>query len=571
MKTLGYVVILLLAFAVPVRAAQVYSGCAVPSATSRHTWYIDPVHGKTPAAGGNGSQAAPWNSLNGVLGGAWGANITVPGYSRPLLSSVPYNHIANGQLVAVADQLGNPPVQPGDALMLMSGNYGDIGIGDFNLPTTNSDFVTVQAAPGQTPVFSTLLLDRTNKWVFNAIKVQSLFGANGNFQPLVFLTDQGPSFPTTDIIFENMQISSADSTAGWSKAQWVAQARTGFGPMGLAGNGTNGEPNTRCISMAGSHIQNVRNGAVLAANNLLFTNNVIDHFGDDGIDYASNNLAITHNTLHDNLDIGDGNHEDAMQGQNGPLAAGVAFNAFSNILIDSNLIVRQTDPSNPFPTYLQGIDAFDEDWTNVTVTNNVVITSACHGITFSSIHNSLIAGNTVVEDGLFSTPGCVAAINVGGATHRRSVKHQHRHTEQSYEPAQRRHAQHWRCPGSQCRPVLRPGAVHFVVRRWGCPISQPTRHLYEWQYYRDRGGEGRICQLQPCSVNLYYPAQVNRAGHWRGNRRRADRRHGRLHAHGSVRCWRVFLSVLNGKSSPWNSRRSKIAESSSVFNSPGCS
>jgi hypothetical protein len=134
-------------------------------------------------------------------------------------------------------------------------------------------------------------------------------------------------------------------------------------------------------------------------------------------DYAANNLAITHNTIHDNLDVGDGNHEDAMQGQNGPLARGVAFNFFSNILIDSNLIIRQTVPTPAFPTYLQGIDAFDEDWTNVTVTNNVVITSACHGITFTSIHNGLIANNTVLNDGLFSVPGCVAAINVGGASH----------------------------------------------------------------------------------------------------------------------------------------------------------
>jgi hypothetical protein len=418
MKTLGCVVIVLLAFAAPVRAAQVYSGCAVPSATSRHVWYIDPVHGKTPAAGGNGSQASPWNSLSGAISGGWGASgFSVPGYTRPLLSSVPYVHIANGKLVAVADQLGNPPIQPGDALMLMSGNYGDIGIGDFDLPTTNSDFVTVQAAPGQTPVFTTLWIERTNKWVFNAIKVQSLMGTNGNSQALVTVTDQGPSFPTTDIILMNMQISSADSTAGWSKAQWVSQGRVGYSDFGSAGSGRNGEPYTTCVSLAGSHIQNVRVGAILAGNNSIFTNNVIDHFGDDGIDYAANNIAITHNTIHDNLDIGDGNHEDAMQGQNGPLAPGAALNYFSNILIDSNLVVRQTDPQLAFPTYLQGIDAFDEDWTNVTVTNNVVITSACHGITFASIHNSLIANNTVVEDGLFPTPGCVAAIDAGGATH----------------------------------------------------------------------------------------------------------------------------------------------------------
>src|ERR1700691_5971166 len=103
MKKLGYTVILLLPLAVPVRAAQVYSGCSVPSATSRHVWYIDPVNGKTPAAGGNGSQASAWNSLSRVIAGAWGASgCSVPGYARPLLSSVPYVYIANGNLVAVA-------------------------------------------------------------------------------------------------------------------------------------------------------------------------------------------------------------------------------------------------------------------------------------------------------------------------------------------------------------------------------------------------------------------------------------------------------------------------------------
>jgi hypothetical protein len=419
MKTLGYAVILLLSFAGPLRAAQVYSGCSVPSATPRHVWYIDPVHGKSPAAGGNGSQASPWNSLTGVIDGHWGTiGFSVPGYTRPLLSSVPYYHITSAGRVTVADQIGSPPVQPGDTIYLMSGNYGDVGIGAFNIETSNSDFVTVEAAPvpGQVPVFSTLYILSTNKWVFNGIAVQSLLGTNQNTAALITITDQGASLPTTDIILENMQINSAASTTGWSQAKWVAQARYGYSEWGRAGNGTNGEPYTSCISMAGSRIQNVRNGAILAGNNSLFTNNVIDHFGDDGIDYAANNLAITHNTIHDNLNIGDGNHADAMQGQNGPLPAGVAYNAFSNILIDSNLILRQTDPALSFPTYLQGIDAFDEDWTNMTITNNVVVTSACWGIAFGSIHNSLVANNTVVDDGFGLAPGCIAAVSVGGKT-----------------------------------------------------------------------------------------------------------------------------------------------------------
>ena len=133
---------------------------------------------------------------------------------------------------------------------------------------------------------------------------------------------------------------------------------------------------------------------------------------------AASNISITHNYIHDNFDIADGNHEDVAQGQNGPLLRGVPYNHFSNILIDSNLAIRQTDPKLAFPTYLQGIDAFDEEWTNVTVTNNVVVTSACWGIFFSSVHNGKIINNTVVADGLLPMPGnCKPLVVVGDKTH----------------------------------------------------------------------------------------------------------------------------------------------------------
>jgi hypothetical protein len=207
-----------------------------------------------------------------------------------------------------------------------------------------------------------------------------------------------------------MTISSQDNVAAWSKAQWVADGRTGFFARSTAGTS-----DTKCVSLTGSHISNVRTGAGIAANQVIFSSTQIDHFGDDGIDYAASDVAITGNSIHDNLDIGDGNHEDAMQGQVGFLPAGATLNRFQNILIDSNLVIRQTDSKLPFPTYLQGIDAFDSDWTNVTVTNNVVITSACWGISFASIHNSLIANNTVVEDGLVA-PGCTASVSVGDKT-----------------------------------------------------------------------------------------------------------------------------------------------------------
>src|SRR6185437_2520785 len=131
-----------------VRAAEVYPGCAQPGPTGK-VWWVDPVNGKSPADGGDGSQAHPWNALQGVLSFKFPS-----GYTRPLLSSVPYIHVVKGKRIYVADQLGSPPVQPGDTIMLMSGDYGDIVIGDYLQQVVNPSFVTVKAAPGQTPVFS---------------------------------------------------------------------------------------------------------------------------------------------------------------------------------------------------------------------------------------------------------------------------------------------------------------------------------------------------------------------------------------------------------------------------------
>jgi hypothetical protein len=406
MKTLGYFVIFMLCIATHVHATQVYNGCAAPPSTFRHVWYFDPVHGKTQAAGGNGSQASPWNNLQSLIQAE-------PGYAYPLLTTAPYLQSPGaGQAWITKTGPKAGPIAPGDEILLMSGNYGNLWISIWQTEISNSDFVTIAAAPGQAPVLTSLFVDGSNEWAFNGLKVQSLQAAAlSGSNALVEVKDGGATLPTSNVVLENMTISSQDNVAAWSKAQWVANSRLGFFARSTAGT-----TDTKCVSLTGSHITNVRSGGLVAANQVLFSNNQIDHFGDDGIDYAASDVAITGNSIHDNLDIGDGNHEDAMQGQVGFLPAGATLNRFQNILIDSNLVIRQTDPTLAFPTYLQGIDAFDSDWTNVTVTNNVVITSACWGISFSSIHSSLIANNTVVADGAPVAPGCTASVSVGDKT-----------------------------------------------------------------------------------------------------------------------------------------------------------
>ena len=391
------------------RAAEVYPGCAQPGATTGKVWWVDPVNGKSLADGGNGSKTAPWNSLTAIIGGQWGTNgFSVPGYTRPLLSSIPYLHIVNGRRGLTADQTGAPPVQPGDTIMLMNGDYGDIVVGMYNTQVPNSDFVTVKAAPGQTPVFLTLYIRSTNKWVFNGIKVQSFFGTNNNRQALVTVFDQGAARPTADIILENMQVSSADDTDGWTKPEWLARARA----IGIFAKGNDNGADTTCVSVTNSHISKVIFGSEVMANNMLFSGNEIDRFGDDGIDYVASNVLISKNYIHDDLDLGNGAHMDGMQGYPG---------GSRNVVIDSNRVIRQTDPKLPFPNYLQGIDAFDGDWTNLTVTNNLVVTSSCWGIFFGSVHGGKVINNTVVGDGVMHMPGnCKPIVLVGDKTHQGS-------------------------------------------------------------------------------------------------------------------------------------------------------
>ena len=276
MKTLGYGVILLFFYVFPVEAQQVAHDCAGPPSTFRNVWYIDPVNGATAANGGKGSQAHPWNSLQAVF------QVTT-GYTYPLLATAPYRY---GYVFAP-----NPnavPIKPGDEILLMSGNYGNIWIGNYANELTNSSFVTIAAAPGQSPVLTSLFIESANMFAFDGLKVQSLEPAAIENYPLVEVKDQGASFPTSDIVFSNITISSQDDVSSWTQAQWIANGRNGFVVQSSPGGW-----NTKCISMTGSHITNVRFGASLGAALTLFSDNEIDHFGDDGIDYAASDLYIT--------------------------------------------------------------------------------------------------------------------------------------------------------------------------------------------------------------------------------------------------------------------------------------
>lgn len=393
--------------------------CAAPPvnpAAGSKIWFVDPVHGISPGAGGDGSRASPWNSLQGVLGQQWvNAPGQFPGYTRPLLSSQPYRHAG----VITADNVGSPPVHPGDTILLETGNYGAVDLGGGPFPMTNSAWVTIEAdaANNAKPVFNHLHADTANKWVIHDIKITGAdLTANPptRITPLVQIAGENH-----DIAMYNLDISTVDdaTAATWTPAQWLAAGRLGFQTYGAPGNGTNGFPGITCVALTNSKINNVSYGAQLGSNQTLFQSNEISHFFDDGIDYFADGVKIDNNYMHDSFAVSNGIHTDAMQGQGGPLGAN-AFNHFSNVEITNNIVIRQTTAKpSPLTQYLQGIVAFDEDWTHMTITNNVVVSSSCYSIAVSSIHDSLIANNTGLDDGLVPTPGCAMALGGGNASH----------------------------------------------------------------------------------------------------------------------------------------------------------
>jgi hypothetical protein len=246
--------------------------------------------------------------------------------------------------------------------------------------------------------------------MFSGIKVQSLASKG---RALINIGDGGATAPTSNIDLYNLDVSTADPSvyATWTHAEWVANTREGIRVVGSE-NGAN----TTCVSIVDSHITANHFGLAVFADNMLVTGNEIDHFGDDGIDYGASNILITKNYIHDVMDWNIGAHTDGMQGYPGRPVPPATSVTFKNVVIDSNMVIRQTDPKLPFATYLQGIDAFDGDWANLTVMNNVVVTSACWGIGFASVHGGKIINNTVVSDGLIPLP-CKPGVTVGDKTH----------------------------------------------------------------------------------------------------------------------------------------------------------
>jgi len=321
-------------------------GCATPQTrSSSRAFYVDPIHGDMK---NDGSAAAPWRSLEEVVSAgliATGNHSLEPGRERSQI------------------------VQGGDTIYLRSGDHGSTNLAG----ATNDDFITVEADKGHRPILKSLSLTGSSKWVFRGLTIQNVK------TKLVELLNNERFGHTENVVLDRNELRSSADVEEWSQQDWIER-----------GADTAIFDEASCSTITNNILHNIRRGIMLVGDDALVSGNVIDNFGDDAIDVVASRVSVRGNRITNSHDLGDGNHNDAIQGWTDEGKTNL------DTTIDGNTIIASTNPALRFPGYLQGISVFDGVWENIRITNNVVITNAWHGIALYGPRRSTIINNTVL-------------------------------------------------------------------------------------------------------------------------------------------------------------------------------
>lgn len=312
----------------------------------------------------DGSASRPWRTLAEVVDS-----------KNKLVTTQIYPDNYQNSDRKLREQNPAAPIKPGDVIQLMSGDHGNVQINGIN-----KEFITVQAAPGQTPILRSLRIEWASKWMFVGLKVQGAGDGSSNSLPGLGLVDFGHNLwrgPSDNIIFTNSSVSTVDGTNSWVDMDWVNKPFK----VGL-------RTGASCVTISGNHFFNLRDALAIDGDHSLVADNKIENFGNDAIDLVASDLTIKNNTItNGHHTVSETLHADGIQGW----TANGKTN--KNILISGNTIIKTGDPET---TYMQGITIFDGKWDGVRILNNVVVTNTWHGITISGVVNGQIINNTVV-------------------------------------------------------------------------------------------------------------------------------------------------------------------------------
>ncbi|HEX4179877.1 MAG TPA: right-handed parallel beta-helix repeat-containing protein [Caulobacteraceae bacterium] len=303
---------------------------------------------------------------------------------------------AGQQRVMAADPESLPRIlstaKAGDEIQLASGAYGAV-----KLTGDNAAFVTVTNRPGQTPRLASLEISGGH-WRVSGLTIVGFappaLGWDGwqRHDALVKVVQ------AKNVLLSGNVVASTEDAPSWE------QEKHGVTQSDALSDGIDVLDST-CVSVSDNRIKNVFNGLVAVSDQsgdqgrrILITGNQIDDFAGDGVDHSVSEALIQRNLITDAHNVCDSLciHQDGIQGWN---SVGKPKVVSRDIVIDGNTIIRVARPNLPRPSSaLQGITIFDGNWSNLQVTNNIVVVNVWHGITLFGPKSAYIVNNTVVGD-----------------------------------------------------------------------------------------------------------------------------------------------------------------------------
>lgn len=330
-------------------------------------FYVDPVNGNDS---NDGSQANPWATLSTVISSKVESRKPASYPYTEGAPLVPYN--------------AGAPVQPGDTIYLMSGDHGVIDI----LAYYNEGEITIEAAPGETPVLQKWRLRGGMNWTLRGLTVsKEPYGTPTSGQHVSF-EGHGHQGPASFCKVEDCYIYTVEDTSAWTATDWTSTAASG---IKIAGKN---------MVARGNVLKNVDFGITSSGDNALVEYNQILNFAGDGMRGLGDYSVFQYNLVMDCYKV-DGNHDDGFQSwadNGGGPGSGVRY----GIELRGNVFIETSDPTRALNGALQGIGCFDGMFEDFVIENNLVIIDQWHGITLLGATNCTIANNTVVEQGVRS-------------------------------------------------------------------------------------------------------------------------------------------------------------------------
>lgn len=269
-------------------------------------------------------------------------------------------------------------VAGGDRIFLMDGYHGPLTIRDQSF----SSPVVIAPVTGAVAHADSVLISNSRNVYVQGLKVWARSSNSGNGALVRSYSN------TRDIAFTDLDIravATSGNYAQWTLADWTNNQRDGI----LAdGNG---------VTIARNRVTGIYHGIFSLAPNALVEQNIIDGFSGDGMRALGDNSIVRRNKVQNCHQI-NSNHADAFQSFSRGAGGKTGTGTVRNLTIEDNKFFEWTLPStNPLRCKLQGIGMFDGMYDNVTIRNNVISSTAYHGISMAGPLNTVISNNTVIH------------------------------------------------------------------------------------------------------------------------------------------------------------------------------